>query len=86
MFMGFSLVGLVEEHRLFGGGPAKGFCTGDLGRTVDFQVVATGSQHHMSTLHTLNTLCINEFDQIHKSSLVIYKRRPWKSQPFRKGE
>ncbi len=40
-----SLVGLVEEHCLFGGGSAKGFYTGDLRRTVDFQVVATGSQH-----------------------------------------
>ncbi len=29
------LVGLVEEHRLSGGGPAKGFCMGDLGRTVN---------------------------------------------------
>jgi hypothetical protein len=42
--MGFSLVGLVEGHHLFGGGSAKGFCTGDLGRTVDFPVVANGSQ------------------------------------------
>ncbi len=36
-----SFVGLVEGT---GGGSAKGFCTGDLGRTVYFQVVAIGSQ------------------------------------------
>jgi hypothetical protein len=38
------LVGLVEEHHLFGGGSVKGFHTGDLGRTADFDAVANGSQ------------------------------------------
>ncbi len=45
-----SLVGLVEGHRLSGGGSAKGFCTGDLRRTVYFQVVANGSQQSKTKL------------------------------------
>jgi hypothetical protein len=36
-----SLVGLVEEHLLSGGGSAKGFCTGDLGRPSTFKVCHT---------------------------------------------
>ncbi len=39
---------------VFGGGSAKGFCMGDLGRTIDFQVVATGSQH--ITMHFISTI------------------------------
>ncbi len=40
----WALMGWWKEHRLSGGGFAKGFCTGDLGRTVYFRVVAIGSQ------------------------------------------
>ncbi len=45
MVHGFwALLGWWKEHRLSGGGSAKGFCTGDLGRTIYFRVVAIGSQ------------------------------------------
>jgi hypothetical protein len=38
------LVGLMEGASLDWSGFAKGFCTGVLGRTPNFQVVANGSQ------------------------------------------
>ncbi len=53
----FGLLGLVEEHRLFGGGSAKEFCTGDLRRTVDFQVVANGSQQVAKVYGPLRKEC-----------------------------
>ncbi len=55
------LAGLVEEHRLFGAGSAKGFCTGDLGRTVDFPVVANGSQQLLSiVMSKLNLFTLHQ--------------------------
>jgi hypothetical protein len=44
------LVGLMEGALLDWSGFAKGFCTGVLGRTANFQVVANGSQHHRTYL------------------------------------
>ncbi len=38
------LIGLMEAASLVGSEFAKGFCTGALGRTADFQVVASGLQ------------------------------------------
>ncbi len=47
------LIGLMEAASLVWSDLAKGFCTGALGRTVNFQVVASGSQQHITRLSIL---------------------------------
>ncbi len=47
--MGVDLIGLMEEHRLFGVGLQRGFARESLGELYNFQVVANGSQQ-LSTI------------------------------------
>ncbi len=54
--MGLSLVGLVEEHRLSGGGSAKGFCMGDLGRTVYFKLLQQGRKTKIQIIYMYEML------------------------------
>ncbi len=57
------IAGLMEGALLVWSEFAKGFCTGALGRTINFQVVASGSQHYpqriiVNYLSGLNQLTI----------------------------
>jgi hypothetical protein len=49
----FDFIGLMEEAPLDWSEFAKGFCTRVLGRTPNFQVVATGSQQALKSFRKL---------------------------------
>ncbi len=84
----WALLGWWKEHRLSGGGFAKGFCTGDLGRTVYFRVVANRSEHMSMFITTLRVIKIvrsnqpKELSELLESAYFREKHTPSSKAPY----